>query len=331
MSEIATAPAIAAAPRGSRALIEPVEPAIEVSCCPFDDPYDSPARAIVDVPSGRPPNPRAVLDHCGGLTAMRVTRKDLQLDEFRRGTTAMSDITPAILQELCPTGRLRASINLGNSVLAQGTPDAPRGVSVDLANALAKRIGKPVDFICWPAAKPSFETVKDAKADIGFLAHEPARAAEVDFTAPYVEIEGAYMVRKDSALKSIDEVDRPGTRICVGPGSAYDLYLTRTLKNAQLVRSAIGGGSANIEMFLKDNLEVCANVRQPLEAWAAKDPGVRLLPGRFMVIGQAMAMPKGRPAALAYVKAFLEEMKSSGFVADGLKRSGQSATVAPPG
>lgn len=241
----------------------------------------------------------------------------------------MTIVTPTLLHEIAPTGRLRASINLGNSVLAQGTPDAPRGVSVDLANELARRLGLNVEFVCWPAAKPSFDTVKEAKADIGFLAHEPARAAEVDFTAPYVEIEGAYMVRKDSPLQSIEEVDKPGNRICVGPGSAYDLYLTRTLKHAQLMRSEIGGGSANIEMFLKNNLEVCANVRQPLVAWAEKDPSVRLLPGRFMVIGQAMALPKGRTAALAYVKAYLEEQKANGFVADALKRSGQIATVAP--
>jgi polar amino acid transport system substrate-binding protein len=244
-------------------------------------------------------------------------------------TTAKPAISPEILKEIAPTGRLRASINLGNSVLAQGTPEAPRGVSVDLANELAKRLGLTVEFMCWPAAKPSFDTVKAGNADIAFLAHEPARAAEVEFTAPYVEIEGAYMVRSDSALKSVEEVDRPGNRIAVGPGSAYDLYLTRTLKHAEIVRSKIGGGSSNIEMFLKDNLEVCANVRQPLEAWAAKDTSVRLLPGRFMVIGQAMALPKGRPNANTYIKAFVEEMKASGFVADGLKRSGQVASVAP--
>lgn len=241
----------------------------------------------------------------------------------------MSTPSADIVNQLAPTGRLRASINLGNSVLAQGTPEAPAGVSVDLARELARRTGLAVEFICWPAAKPSFDTVKAGNADIGFLAHEPARAAEVEFTAPYVEIEGAYMVRKASPLQSIDEVDRPGNRICVGPGSAYDLYLTRTLKHAEIVRATIGGGSANIEMFLKDNLEVCANVRQPLVAWAAKDPGVRILPGRFMVISQAMALPKGRPEAAAYVKAFVEEMKASGFVADGLKRSGQIAAVAP--
>lgn len=240
-------------------------------------------------------------------------------------------LSPELLKELAPTGKLRASINLGNSVLAQGTPDAPRGVSVDIANEFARRTGLSIEFICWPAAKPSFDTVKAGNADIGFLAHEPARAAEVDFTAPYVEIEGAYMVRKESPLQSIEEVDRPGNRISVGPGSAYDLYLTRTLKHAQLVRAPVGGGSANIEMFLKDNLEVCANVRQPLVAWAEKDNSVRLLPGRFMVIGQAMAIPKGRPNALTYVKSVLEDLKASGFVAEGLKRSNQVASVAPPG
>lgn len=240
-------------------------------------------------------------------------------------------MTPELVKELAPSGRLKASINLGNSVLAQGTPEAPRGVSIDLATELARRIAVPVEFLCWPAAKASFDTVKATNADIGFLAHEPARATEVEFTAPYVEIEGAYMVRKDSALRSIDEVDRPGIRICVGPGSAYDLYLTRTIKHAELVRSEVGGGSSNIQKFLKDNLEVCANVRQPLEAWAAKDPSVRLLPDRFMVIGQAVALPKGRPAAAAYLRAFVEEMKASGFVAEALKRSGQTATVAPPG
>ncbi len=239
--------------------------------------------------------------------------------------------TPAIIKDLAPTGRLRASINLGNSVLAQGTTDAPRGVSVDLANELGRRLGLPVEFICWPAAKPSFDTVKSGNADIAFLAHEPARAAEVEFTAPYVEIEGTYMVVNASPLKSVDEVDKPGNRVCVGPGSAYDLYLTRSLKHATLVRSELGGGAVHVNLFLKEKLEACAGVKQALEGYAATDPNVRILPGRFMVIGQAMALPKGRPAALAYVKSVLEELKASGFVADGLQRSGQTASVAPAG
>jgi polar amino acid transport system substrate-binding protein len=243
----------------------------------------------------------------------------------------MPEIPPETLRELAPTGRLRASINLGNAVLAQGTPEQPRGVSVDLARELSQRVGVPLDLVTWPAAKPSFDMVKAGAAEIGFLAHEPARAAEVEFTAPYVEIEGAYMVLVSSPIRSVEEVDRAGTRIAVGPGSAYDLYLTRTLRNAELVRSQVGGGTANIELFLKEKLEVAAGVRQALEAWAARDGSVRVLPGRFMVIAQAMALPKGRPHAAAYIRAFIEEMKASGRIADWLKSSGQTATVAPPG
>ncbi len=240
-------------------------------------------------------------------------------------------ITPALTAELAPTGRLRASINLGNSVLAQGTPDAPSGVSVDLANELGRRLGIPVDFTCFTAAMPSFENVKAGTADIGFLAHEPARAAEVEFTAPYVQIEGTYMVLNGSPLKVIEDVDKPSIRIAVGKGAAYDLFLTRTLKHAQLVRSDAGGGRGMIDLFFKEKLDVVAGVKQSLQAHAVNDPSVRIMDGRFQVIGQAMALPKGRPAAAAYLKAFIEELKASGFVADGLKRSGQDAAVAPPG
>lgn len=235
----------------------------------------------------------------------------------------------ALTAELAPTGRLRASINLGNSVLAQGTPDAPRGVSVDLANELARRLDIPLDFTTFAAAMPSFENVKAGTADIGFLAHEPARAAEVEFTAPYVLIEGTYMVLNGSPLKTIDDVDKPGIRIAVGKGAAYDLFLTRTLKHAQIFRAEQGGGRDMIDFFFKEKLDVVAGVKQALQAHAATDPSVRIMDGRFQVIEQAMALPKGRPAAAAYLKAFVEEMKATGFVAEGLKRSGQDAAVAP--
>ena len=238
-------------------------------------------------------------------------------------------MTPEIVKELAPTGRLRASINLGNSVLAQGTPDAPRGVSVDLAQELARRAGVPVDFMTFPAAAQSFETVKDGKADIAFMAREPARAAEVEFTAAYVLIEGTYMVLNGSPLKAIADVDKPGIRIAVGRGSAYDLFLTRTLKNATIVRAETGGGRAMIDLFFRDKLEVVAGVRQSLQAHAKTDPSVRIMDGGFQVIEQAMGLPKGRPLASAYVRAFVEEMKASGFIAEGLKKSGQNATVAP--
>jgi polar amino acid transport system substrate-binding protein len=160
------------------------------------------------------------------------------------------------------------------------------------------------------------------------------RSADIEFTAPYVIIEGTYMVRKDSPLKAIADVDRPGVRIAVDLKSAYDLYLTRTIKHATIVRAAVGGGRAMIELFNNDKLEAAAGVRQPLEAYAKTNPNVRVMDGRFMEIQQAMGTPKKagerRVAGARYLSAFVEDMKASGFVADALKRSNQTATVAPP-
>jgi polar amino acid transport system substrate-binding protein len=165
--------------------------------------------------------------------------------------------------------------------------------------------------------------------DIAFLAVEPVRAAEIDFTAPYVLIEGTYMVPKDSALKRIEDVDKAGIRIAVATGSAYDLYLTRTIKNATLVRAPTGPDALN--MFVREKLEAAGGVKQPLVEFAASNPGVQVLDGRFMAIQQAMGMPKGRSKAHAYLQAFIEEMKASGFCAQALKRSNQpDAVVAPP-
>jgi polar amino acid transport system substrate-binding protein len=245
-------------------------------------------------------------------------------------------VTPEVLKDIAPTGKLRAAINYGNGVLAQRGPSEqePKGISGDLARELGKRLGVPVHFVGFTAAGKVFEALKaeggDAnKWDVAFLAIEPVRAAEIAFTAPYVLIEGTYMVRADSAMKSVGDVDRPGVRISVGPNSAYDLYLTRTLKNAQLIRAESGGGRAMIDLFFKDKLEAAAGVRQPLEDYAKTDPSVRVMSDRFMDIRQAMGTPQGRPAGAGYLKGFVEEMKASGFVAEGLKKSGQQATVAP--
>jgi polar amino acid transport system substrate-binding protein len=245
-------------------------------------------------------------------------------DTAQKGST-VTTASPDVVKSLAPTGTLRAAINLGNIVLAQGTPDAPRGVTVDLARELAKRLGVGVELTTFDAAGKSFEAMKAGKMDIVFLAIEPVRAAEVEFTAPYVLIEGVYMVPKDSPLKTNADVDREGVRIGVNKASAYDLYLTRTLKHAQLVRSADGVGT-----FVADKLDAAAGVKQPLVAYAAQNPGVKVLDGRFMEIQQAMGTAKGRDVGAAYLKTFVEEMKSSGFVADALKRSNQpDAAVAP--
>ena len=239
----------------------------------------------------------------------------------------MSPVPSELVKEFAPTGRLRAAINQGNSVLAQKGPNGEAlGVTVELARELAKRLGVPVDLVIFDGAGKAFDALK-SQLDIGFLAIEPVRAAEVDFTAPYVLIEGTYVVPKDSALKKIEDVDAPGVRIAVNKGSAYDLFLTRTLKHATLLR-----GDDGVALFKSDKLEAAGGVRQPLEQYARKDPAVRVMDGRFMAIQQAMGMPKGRPRAHDYLKGFVEEMKASGFVADALKRSNQpDAVVAPSG
>ena len=245
--------------------------------------------------------------------------------------SAQSAVPPDVLKDLAPTGKLRAAINFGNGVLAQkGKDGEPQGVTADLSRELAKRLGVPVAFVTFEAAGKVFEAAKAGAWDIGFVAIEPVRAADIEFTAPYVFIDGTYMVRQDSPLKEVGDVDKPGIRIAVGLGSAYDLYLTRTIKNATLVRAAVGGGRAMIELFINDKLDAAAGVRQPLEDYAKSHPEMRVMSGAFQQIQQAMGTPKGRAAGAKYIAAFVEEMKSSGFVAEALKRSGQVAEVAPP-
>ncbi len=249
------------------------------------------------------------------------------------GIASAATAPPEVARELAPTGTLRAAINLGNSVMAQKNESTGElgGVSVELARELGKRLGVPVSLVPFEAAGKVFDALKDNQWDVAFLAVEPARATEIDFTAPYVLIEATYMVRKESPLKVVTDADKPGVRIAVGRGSAYDLYLTRTLKNATIVRASTGGGRAMIDLFLSDKLEAVAGVRQQLAAYAATDPDMRIMKDRFMDVPQAVGIPKGRKVAPAYLHAYVEEMKASGFVAAALKRSGQGdALVAPP-
>ena len=244
----------------------------------------------------------------------------------------MSSVPADVVRDLAPTGKLRAAINLGNMVLAQKDPASGelRGVTADLARELGRRLGLPVELVPFDAAGKVFDALKNGVWDIAFLAIEPVRAAEIAFTAPYVIIEGVYMVPTNSPLRTVEQVDRDGLRIAVNKGSAYDLFLTRTLKHAQLVRAENG-----IDLFIKDKLDVAAGVKQPLVEFAKTNPNVRLIDGRFMEIRQAMGTPKlryqGREAAPRYLHTFVEEMKASGFVAKALERSNQpDAAVAPP-
>ena len=243
----------------------------------------------------------------------------------------MTSIAPTVIQELAPTGKLRVAMNFGNSVLAQKDPATgePRGVAAALARELAKRLGVEIAFTGFDAAGKVTDAAKEGGLDIVFLAIDPVRGAGIDFTGPYVLIEGAYAVSQASAIQSNDDVDRAGIRIAVARGSAYDLYLTRAIKNATLVREPSGPEAMNL--FVRDKLEVAAGVKQPIVAFARQHGGMRVLPGRFMVIEQAMGTPKGRPAGARYLREFVEEMKASGLVARALQDSGQTdAAVAPP-
>jgi len=240
-------------------------------------------------------------------------------------------LAPALVAAFAPGGTLRASINLGNPILANkdAATGEPVGVSIDLAREFARRLGVGIELVVFEKAAASVDAVKNEKADIGFFAIDPARSDGLLFTAPYVLIEGSYLVREDSALTDNAQVDGAGQRISVGSGSAYDLFLTRELRQAEVVR--LQGAAAAMAALRSGQVEVAAGIRQMLEAEARREAGVRVLPGRFMVIQQAMGTPASRGAeAQALLAAFVEEMKASGFVADALARHGiEGAIVAP--
>ena len=217
----------------------------------------------------------------------------------------------SLIDDLAPTGTLRASINLGNPVLARGTPAAPGGVTVDIARELGSRLGIPVELVCFDAARKSFEAMSSGRADICFLAIEPEREREVAFTAPYVVIEGVFAVPSESTIATTADVDRDGVRIGVKDGSAYDLFLSRTLRHATVVR-----GDEGVDVFRELGLEVAAGIRQPMAAFVEATPGVRLLDGRFMEIRQAVGTTTDRaPETVRFLREFVDELVASGFVA----------------
>ena len=232
---------------------------------------------------------------------------------------------------IAPGGTLRAAINLGNPVLAGRDPATgdPVGISVDIARELGRRLGVPVQLVVFAQAGQVTDTAATDIWDIAFLATDPRRAEEIAFTGPYVLIEGAYAVRQDSPFRSVADVDRPGVRVAVVAKSAYDLFLTRALTAATLVRGA--DAAITLDRFQSERLDVLAGVRQTLAEYVAQHEVLRIIPGRFMAIEQAMGVPRAHAAAAAELHGFVEELKASGFIAAALARHEQAgADVAPP-
>ena len=238
----------------------------------------------------------------------------------------------SLAHQLAPHGVLRVAINLGNPVLAGlNAAGEPSGISADLSRKLAAQLGLGIEWRVFRKADESVQCVRADEADIGFFAIDPVRGEGLHFSPPYVQIEGAYMVRSDSPLQRNEEVDQANNRVTVGAGSAYDLFLTRHLQHAAIVRAP--SSPAVVDLFMAQQLEVAAGVKQQLEADAQRLPGVRLLPGRFMVIHQAMGMPAQRSdPAREFLNGFVEDAKQSGWVAEAFVRHQiQGAAVAPPG
>lgn len=231
--------------------------------------------------------------------------------------------TGSILASLAPSGTLRATINVGNPLLAavEKTAGAPRGVSVDIARELARRLGTPLECVVVAAAAKSVDAIASGQADVGFFAIDPVRGAGIAFTEPYLLIEGCYLVRQDSPISENSQVDAPHTRVAAGAGSAYDLFLTRELKRATIVR--VPTSPAVVDAFVAQGLEVAAGVKQQLEADAARHGGLRLIQEPFMVIRQAMGVARARgDSAAQYLRAFVDDLRASGFVHTALARHG---------
>ena len=247
------------------------------------------------------------------------------------GPFVLAQDTIEISKEIAPTGTLRAVINLGNPILARKPTSGtqPVGVSVDLAQALAHKFNLPLTLIPVESAAKSVEAVTQGQADIGFFAVDPVRGKGITFTPPYVLIEGSYLVKNESPLTDNAQVDQAKHRVVVGQGSAYDLFLTRTLKAAQLVRAPTS--PEVVPFFMSGAYDVAAGVKQQLEFDARKTHGLRLLPGRFMVIEQAMGQPNTTSVRAQMALAdYITEMKSNGFIRDSLSRHQiEGATVAP--
>ena len=241
-----------------------------------------------------------------------------------------TEITPAVRSEIAPSGKLRVGLNHGNFLLVTPGSSAtePRGVAPDVARELGRRVGVPVEFIKFDTAGKLGDGAKSGAWDVAFLGAEPQRAAEIAFTAAYLEIPSTYLVPAGSPIRSLAEVDREGVRIAVADQSAYGLYLARTIKHAKLVMTQ--GLDSSFDVFVSQKLEALAGLKPRLLTDVQKLPGARILDGQFTAVQQAIGTAKNREASARFLRAFVEDVKASGLVAEAIARNGaQGVSVAP--
>jgi polar amino acid transport system substrate-binding protein len=225
-----------------------------------------------------------------------------------------------VRSELAPTGKLRVGLNMSNFLLTatDAATGKPKGLAADMGMELGRRLGVPVELVPFPNPGAVADAAKTGVWDVGFIGAEPQRATEIDFTAAYVEIEATYLVPPGSPIKAIPDVDRPGIRIAISDRSAYDLYLTRHLKHAELIRAR---GDDVFKRFLSEKLDAMAGLRPGLVKNQEKLPGSRILDGNFTAVQQAAGAPKGRPAGAKYLREFIEDAKASGLVAKLIEKN----------
>jgi len=242
----------------------------------------------------------------------------------------MTQIPPAVRADLAPTGALRAGINYGNFILARKDPASgeSRGVAIDLMRELGGRLGVPSQIVAYDSVAAMVDAAKTGAWDIAFLGIDPAREGEISFTAAYLEIEATYLVPAASPLRAAADVDREGVRVAAPARANYELFLSRTLKRAQLVRAP--NADAAFDLLVTGKVEALAGLKQGLIGLADKLPGSRMLDGRFMAVPQAVGVPRGRDAGLAYLRGVVEDAKASGLVARAIDKTGaRGVSVAP--
>ena len=240
----------------------------------------------------------------------------------------VEDSVDRVASVLSANGQLQVAVNYGNSVLAQKNPVSgePGGVCVDLARELAARLSLDATFHPFEAARSVVEAIKEGRCDLAFLAIDPLRGEHICYTRPYVKILGGYLSKASAPYATVDDVDRPGVRIAAGKNAAYDLYLSRTLKHAELVRASSTSGA--VDLFLSEHLDLAAGIKSALLAYALHRPELKVLEGSFMEIKQAMGVSRRSESAVPYLDHFVAEMLITGFIRNRLEASGQDPDIA---